>query len=126
MDNRLAQRTEFFAQTQAIYNQAQRLRADMEKNEADQLEILQDLFDRRQQTLEALAEKPAGEWSEQERSVIEDIQQTEIQLQPLMTNLHEQFSVQMNRLNQTRQASGKYAGANRQTASGGSFIDQRK
>lgn len=126
MEKKRDQLSSFLSQTQAIYTHAQSLDSDMDKNDEGQLERLQDLFDQRQETIEALADDFAGEWAGEEQAIIAEIQQTEIQLQPLMTRLHEQFSLQMNRLNQTRQASGKYAGAYRQSNAGGSFIDQRK
>ena len=123
---RIERLTEFLKQTQEIYGQATLIDSDMDKNEAGQLELLQDLFDERQGTIEALADEITGDWSRDEQAIIDDIQQIEIQLQPLLKRVHEQFSTQMARLGQTRKVSGKYAGAYRQTASGGSFIDQRK
>ena len=126
MEKRIDGLTEFLAQTQAIYEQAQLIDSDMDKNEAGQLELLQELFEERQATIETLAGEITGDWSADEQAIIANIQQTEIQLQPLMQAVHEQFSAQMARLGQTRKVSGKYAGAYRQTASGGSFIDQRK
>ncbi|MFC4711680.1 flagellar protein FliT [Planococcus dechangensis] len=118
--------TEFLSLTTAIYTQASSVDSDMEKNNVEQLETLQDLFVQRQQTIEILASQAPGEWSAEQQHVIGQIQVIEVELQPLMGKLHEQFSIQMNRISQTKQASGKYAGAYRQTASGGSFIDQRK
>lgn len=126
MEKRIDGLTEFLAQTQAIYEQAQLIDSDMDKNELAQLERLQALFDSRQETIEALAAQGTSEWSSDEQAIIAEIQQTEIQLQPLMQRVHEQFSAQMTRLGQARKVSGQYAGAYRQTASGGSFIDQRK
>lgn len=126
MKNRIDTLTEFLAQTQAIYEQAQSIDSHMDKNELTQLERIQELFDSRQETIEALADRVTDEWSTDEQAIIAKIQQTEVQLQPLMQTVHEQFSIQINRLGQARKVSGQYAGAYRQTASGGSFIDQRK
>ena len=126
MDMRIDGLTEFLKQTQAIYTQAQSIDSDMDKNEAGQLERLQDLFDSRQETIEALSAAGTDDWSDNEKAIINDIQQLEIQLQPLLKRVHEQFTVQMTRLGQARKVSGQYAGAYRQPTSGGSFIDQRK
>ena len=126
METRIDSLTEFLTQTQAIYQQAQLIDSDMDKNELAQLERLQELFDNRQETIETLAAQGTSEWSADEQAIIAEIQQTEIQLQPLMQTVHEQFAAQMTRLGQARKVSGQYAGAYRQTASGGSFIDQRK
>ena len=126
MDTRTDGLTEFLTQTQAIYAQAQAIDSDMDKNEAGQLEQLQDLFDSRQETIEALSAAGTDDWSDDEKAIIDDIQQLEIQLQPLLKRVHEQFTVQMTRLGQARKVSGQYAGAYRQPTSGGSFIDQRK
>jgi len=126
MKNRIDGLSEFLTQTQAIYQQAALIDSDMDKNEEGQLERLQDLFNERQETIEALADRATGEWSADEQAIIDKIQQTEIQMQPLLKQVHEQFSLQMARLGQARKVSGQYAGAYRQTASGGSFIDQRK
>ncbi|MEZ0480698.1 flagellar protein FliT [Planococcus sp. SSTMD024] len=126
MEKRIDGLTEFLAQTQAIYEQAQLIDSDMDKNELAALERLQELFDSRQETIETLAAQGTGEWSADERAIITEIQQTELQLQPLMQTVQKQFSAQMTRLGQTRKVSGQYAGAYRQPTSGGSFIDQRK
>ncbi|MDE4085017.1 flagellar protein FliT [Planococcus maritimus] len=126
MEKRIDGLTEFLAQTQAIYEQAQLIDSDMDKNELAPLERLQELFDSRQETIEALAAQGTSEWAVDEQAIIAKIQQTEIQLQPLMQTVHEQFAAQMARLGQARKVSGQYAGAYRQPTSGGSFIDQRK
>lgn len=126
MEKRIDGLTDFLAQTQAIYEQAQLIDSDMDKNELTQLERLQALFDSRQETIEALAAQGTGEWSTDEQAIIDEIQQTEIQLQPLMQTVQEQFAAQMTRLGQARKVSGQYASAYRQTTNGGSFIDQRK
>ncbi|WP_434401043.1 flagellar protein FliT [Planococcus sp. 11815] len=126
MEKRIDGLTEFLAQTQAIYEQAQLIDSDMDKNELAPLERLQELFDSRQETIEALAAQGTSEWSADEQAIIAKIQQTEIQLQPLMQTVHEQFAAQMARLGQARKVSVQYAGAYRQPTSGGSFIDQRK
>ena len=126
MDTRTDGLTDFLTKTQAIYAQAQSIDSDMDKNEAGQLERLQDLFDSRQETIEALSAAGTDDWSDDEKAIIDDIQQLEIQLQPLLKRVHEQFTVQMARLGQARKVSGQYAGAYRQPTSGGSFIDQRK
>ncbi len=126
MSERTELLTGFLSLTTAIHTQASAIDSDMEKNNAEQLETLQDLFDQRQQTIETLASQATGEWNAEQQQLIGQIQEIEVELQPLIGKLHKQFSVQMNRISQTKQASGKYAGAYRQTASGGSFIDQRK
>ncbi|KYG57877.1 hypothetical protein [Planococcus maritimus] len=126
MDTRTDGLTDFLTKTQDIYAQAQSIDSDMDKNEAGQLERLQDLFDSRQETIEALSAAGTDDWSDDEKAIIDDIQQLEIQLQPLLKRVHEQFTVQMARLGQARKVSGQYAGAYRQPTSGGSFIDQRK
>lgn len=120
---------EFLELTQKLNAQAKAVHSKMDDNEVEQLENVQALFERRQAVIDQLSEYTKAaefEWTAEDKRVIRQLKDHEDELQPLLNNLHQSFTVQMNRLNQTSQASKKYVGAYQTKSTGGSFIDQRK
>ena len=111
--------TELLQQTEEIHKQAQAINGKMEDNEAEQVEALQMLFDKRQHVFKELGDymKQAGfQWTEEDKQVIHQLKEHEQKLQPIMNGLHQSFLSQMNRISQTKQVSKKYIGAYQHTA----------
>lgn len=120
---------EFLDLTQKLNAQAKAVHSKMDNNEVEQLETVQALFERRQAVIEQLSEyTKAAEfrWTTEDKKVISQLKGYEDEMQPLLHKLHQSFTTQMNRLNQTSQASKKYVGAYQTKSTEGSFIDQRK
>lgn len=120
---------EFLQLTEEIYQQAKALFSDMKDNDAQQVENLQSLFDQRQQLitqLDTYVQQSDFQWTDEDKQSILQLKETEQKLQPLMKNLHKSFSLQLNRINQTKQGSQKYVNAYRNVSIEGSFIDKRK
>ncbi|MCM3611978.1 flagellar protein FliT [Planococcus sp. MERTA32b] len=120
---------EFLDLTEKLNTQAKAVHSKMDNNEVEQLEAVQALFEKRQAVIEQLSEytkNPEFTWTTDDKKVIKQLKDHEDELQPLLNKLHQSFTVQMNRLNQTSQVSKKYVGAYQTKSTGGSFIDQRK
>ncbi|WP_282020723.1 flagellar protein FliT [Planomicrobium okeanokoites] len=120
---------EFLELTEKLNAQAKAVHSKMENNEAGQLESVQALFERRQTVIDQLSEYTKAaefEWTTEDKKVISQLKGYEDEIQPLLNRLHQSFTTQMNRLNQTSQASKKYVGAYQTKSTEGSFIDQRK
>ena len=120
---------EFLDLTEKLNAQAKAVNSKMENNEAGQLESVQALFERRQTVIDQLSEYTKAaefEWTSEDKKVISQLKGYEDEMQPLLNKLHQSFTTQMNRLNQTSQASKKYVGAYQTKSTEGSFIDQRK
>jgi len=112
-----------------IFERANSIQSKMEDNEAEQLETLQMLFEKRElaiQQLDVYIKQPDFQWTEEDRVLIAQLKETDQKLQPLMNGLHQSFLTQMNKINQTKQVSKKYIGAYQNMAANGSFIDKRK
>ena len=121
--------TELLELTEEVYAQAKAIQSKMEDNDAEQLEAVQSLFEKRQNVIEQLdvyMKKTALDWTDEDHKTIAKLKNYEEKLQPLINGLHQAFLTQMNRISQTKQVSKKYIGAYQSTATGGSFIDQRK
>ncbi|RNF38772.1 flagellar protein FliT [Planococcus salinus] len=115
--------------TEAILEKAQTIGSKMEDNQVEDLVELQLYFDKRQEVidrLEASRNESAFDWSPEGQEKITQLQASEQQLIPLMTQLHQAFAGQMNRINQTKQLSKKYRGAYQSAPSDGTFFDRRK
>ena len=120
---------EFLDLTEQLNAQAKTVHSKMDNNEIEQLESVQALFEKRQAVIEQLSEYTKNaefEWTTEDKKVIRQLKGYEDELQPLLNQLHQSFTTQMNRLNQTSQASKKYVGAYQTKSTEGSFIDQRK
>jgi flagellar protein FliT len=121
--------TEFLQLSEKILHQAQAVHSKMEDNDDEQLDEIQELFNKRQQVIEQMKsyiQQTNFEWTAEDRLVIEKLKEIEQVLQPLMNSLHQSFLSQMNRITQTKQASTKYMSAYQNMATEGSFIDKRK
>ena len=121
--------TEFLELTENIYVQAKAVQSKMEDNDAEHLEAFQNLFEKRQHVigqLDAYIQNANFQWTDEDRKTIAKLKDYEQKLQPLLNGLHQSFLTQMNRISQTKQMSKKYIGAYQNTATEGSFIDQRK
>ncbi|WP_281863650.1 flagellar protein FliT [Planomicrobium okeanokoites] len=120
---------EFLELTEKLNAQAKTVHTKMDNNEAGQIESMQALFERRQAVIDQLSEYTKAaefEWTSEDKKVISQLKGYEDEMQPLLIKLHQSFTTQMNRLNQTSQASKKYVGAYQTKSTEGSFIDQRK
>lgn len=120
---------EFLELTEKLNAQAKTVHSKMDNNEAGQIESMQALFERRQAVIDQLSEYTKAvefEWTSEDKKVISQLKGYEDEMQPLLNKLHQSFTTQMNRLNQTSQASKKYVGAYQTKSTEGSFIDQRK
>lgn len=120
---------EFLELTEKLNAQAKTVHSKMDDNEVEQLETVQALFERRQAVIDQLSEYTKAaefEWTREDKIVIRQVKGYEDELQPLLNRLHQSFTTQMNRLNQTSQVSQKYVGAYQTKSTEGSFIDQRK
>ena len=120
---------EFLDLTQKLNAQAKAVHSKMDDNEVEQIEAVQALFEKRQAVIEELStytKNAEFRWTTEDRLVISQLKGYEDEMQPLLHGLHQSFTTQMNRLNQTSQASKKYVGAYQTKSTEGSFIDQRK
>lgn len=115
--------------TKELLQKAGRIDSKMENNEDGQLEQLQVLFDKRKNSIEALAvfiEPEEFRWTAEDREQIQELKILEESLQMLITDLYQTFGDQLKRINQTKQMSKKYIGAYQNMGASGSFIDKRK
>jgi len=115
--------------TKELHEKAKLIRSKMEDNEAEQLESIQLLVEKRElaiQQLDTYIQQEDFQWTEEDRVVISQLKETDQKLQPLMNGLYQSFLAQMNKINQTKQVSKKYIGAYQNMAANGSFIDKRK
>ncbi|ANU09191.1 hypothetical protein A1A1_00175 [Planococcus antarcticus DSM 14505] len=118
----------FLKQTYDIYEKAQHINSRMEDNEEGIVESLETLFASRQESirhLEIFMKQRNFQWTTEELSIIEQLQEIDQQLQPLINNLHQSFFAQIKRITQTKEISKKYSGAYQGMAAAGSFIDKR-
>lgn len=114
--------------TEEVYKKAQMIQTNMKDNEDGSLDEIPTLFLKRGQVIEQLDEfiqQKDFRWTAEEQAIIQQLQEIEEKLQPLITNLYDAFSKQMKRISQTKQASKKYIGAYQTVSTDGSFIDKR-
>lgn len=116
-------------QTKELHVKAAAIDAKMENNDDGQLEELQKLFEKRQETivqLSAFTENVGFSWTASDRVKISELKTLEESLRPMVKNLYRTFGEQLNRISQTKQMSKRYSGAYQNMGAGGSFIDKRK
>lgn len=121
--------TQLLEQTKELLERASKIDFKMEKNENDQLEAMQELFEERQVSinqLSAMINLKEFSWTLEDREKIAELKAMEQSLQPLITSLHESFGDQLKRVSESKKMSMKYAGAYQNMGTGGSFIDKRK
>jgi len=112
-----------------IHEQAKAIHSNMENNEAEQLETLQLLFEKREfviKQFDTYMQQTGFQWTQENRNVIHKLHDYEQKLQPLINSLHLSFLTQMDKISQTKQVSKKYMGAYQNSSTEGSFIDKRK
>jgi len=115
--------------TEEIHNQAKGIRLKMEENDAEQLEALQRILEKRGEAIQKLdtcMQQKKIQWTNEDKEIITQLKEYEQKLQPLMNGLHQSFLSQMNSISQKKQVSQKYIGAYQNTTTEGSFIDKRK
>lgn len=120
---------DFLELTRALHQNASAIDTKMENNKEGQLEQLEELFEKRKNSIEALSNFIGAEkfnWTDEDKHMIYEIKKLEESLQILVKELYEAFGNQMKRISQTKQLSKKYIGAYQNMGTGGSFIDQRK
>lgn len=116
-------------QTKELHGKASAIDVKMENNEDGQLEELQEMFEKRQETIARLSAFTGSDgfnWTASDREKISELKELEETLQPMVKGLYRAFGEQLNRINQTKQMSKKYIGAYQNMGAGGSFIDKRK
>lgn len=121
--------TKLLEVTEEVYRLAKTIDTKMEHNDEGQLETLELLFGKRQKVIHQLAgfiEQQDFKWTEEDKKTISKLKNYETLLQPLVSGLYRSFTMQMNRISQTKQVSQKYIGAYQNMATEGSFIDKRK
>lgn len=115
--------------TRALHQNASVVDSKMENNEEGQLEQLQELFEKRKDSIDALSGfigTNGFRWTSDDMHLIRELKEMEEPLQILIKELYQAFGDQLKRINQTKQMSKKYIGAYQNMGTGGSFIDQRK
>ncbi len=121
--------TELLQLSENVLGQANAVSVDMKENEAGQLETLLSLYEQRQLVITELnsyIQETEFRWTDEDREVIRQLKTYEDMLQPLMNGLYQSFLTQINRVNQTKQASKKFGNTYQQPLTDGSFFDQRK
>lgn len=121
--------TDLLQQTKELHGKASAIDVKMENNEDGQLEELQEMFEKRQETIACLSAFTGSDgfnWTASDREKISELKELEETLQPMVKGLYRAFGEQLNRINQTKQMSKKYIGAYQNMGAGGSFIDKRK
>lgn len=121
--------TQLLDQTKELLERASKIDFKMENNENGQLEAVQELFEKRQASIDQLAAMiniKEFSWTLKEREKIAELKLIEQALQPLITSLYESFGDQLKRVSQSKKMSIKYIGAYQNMGAGGSFIDKRK
>ena len=113
--------------TNQIAKSLEELNPSMDDNELNQLEGINHMINRREETIKLLdlAMKNEGDqWSEDEKHLLEQLSSLEETIQPKLSELYAAFSDQMRRFQQSKSATSKYKGG--QAYSDGAFFDQRK
>lgn len=116
--------------TENLIEQAKEIQTNIKDNETQQLENVQILVDKREQSIQQLdaymKQQQDFQWTQEEQQTIRELKTLEHSLQPLMNNLYDSFLKQMDRIHQTKQVSKKYFAAYQTISTDGSFIDKRK
>ncbi|TLS36616.1 hypothetical protein [Pseudalkalibacillus caeni] len=105
------------------------IKTSMDQNEPEQLESFDELVLQREVIISKLDEEIQGKetnWSEEEKKLIQELQQMEAVIEPRLRELYNSFSNQLTKVQLGKAASKKYQPAYANTYSDGSFIDQRR
>lgn|SRR5690606_32736304 len=117
----------FYEETKAIEARLGEIKGDMEKNDPAVVEDLQKQVEKRADTLARLlrlTEGRKGDWSQEEKRLLGELERLEERLKEEMEKLYRSFGRQMTRLKQGREASIKY-GQGPFAYSEGAFFDKR-
>ncbi|WP_404330230.1 flagellar protein FliT [Mesobacillus maritimus] len=120
---------ELLLRTEEIMEQASTIQLNMKENEPEYLENIQSLFRKREaviQSLAAILSVQNARWTKEDQEIIRNLKTVEQPLQQRMNLLHQSFSKQMDRIQQTKNVSYKYLAVSQQTATDGAFFDKRK
>ncbi|WP_347548341.1 hypothetical protein ABFG93_12390 [Pseudalkalibacillus hwajinpoensis] len=104
------------------------LKPSMDDNEPERLEGINHMINRREETIKLLDHALSSEsnnWTEDEQSLLEQLNILEEMIQPKLSELYSAFSDQMRRLQQGKTAANKYK-SSAQMYTDGAFFDQRK
>ncbi|TKD70529.1 hypothetical protein [Pseudalkalibacillus hwajinpoensis] len=112
--------------TNQIAKSLEALKPSMDDNEQSDLDGINNIINRREETIKLLDEALKAEgndWSTDERHLLEQLSGLEETIQPKLSELYAAFSDQMRRLQQGKSVAGKYKA---QSYTDGAFFDQRK
>ena len=113
--------------TNQIAKSLESLKPSMDDNEPNQLEGINHMISRREETIKLLdqAMKDEGDhWSADEKHLLQQLSGLEETIQPKLSELYAAFSDQMRRFQQGKSATSKYKSG--QMYTDGAFFDQRK
>ncbi len=102
------------------------LKPSMDDNEQSDLDGINHIISRREETIKLLDEalkEEGNDWSTDEQHLLEQLSGLEEKIQPKLSELYAAFSDQMRRLQQGKSAAGKYKA---HSYTDGAFFDQRK
>ncbi|MDP4551449.1 hypothetical protein Q9251_11205 [Alkalihalobacillus macyae] len=126
----MMKRIDALHQMHVITNQIARslevLKPSMDDNEQSDLDGINHIISRREETIKLLDEalkEEGNDWSPDEQHLLEQLSGLEETIQPKLSELYAAFSDQMRRLQQGKSAAGKYKA---HSYTDGAFFDQRK
>lgn len=128
MSEKQIQLTAILEITQEIYAKANAVQEKMEDNEPEQIEALQQLAEKREKVIKQLDDvmkEPGFQWSIDDKVIIQELKELNSKLEPLMNRLYQSFQKQIQRMNQSKHISSKYA-VNPVGIMDGAYIDKRK
>ncbi len=125
-------RSEALNQMHVVTNQIAKslegINLSMDLSEAENLEGINNMINRREETIALLdraIQTEGNEWTENERYLLQQLEALEETIQPRLSELYQAFSEQMKRFQQGKSTAKKY----KQQApyyADGTFFDQRK
>lgn len=113
--------------TNQIVKSLNELKPSMDDNEPEDLEGINHMISRREETISLLDEAMKLEgtsWTKEEQVMLQHLNTLEESLQPRLSDLYAAFSEQMRRLQQGKTAATKYSTG--QAYADGAFFDKRK
>lgn len=120
---------ELYQQTESMVHLIEQIDDNMEQNEPEQLEKLELSISQRGLIIESmvkLSKNKATNWSPAQQEQIGQIQEWEMNMKPKLTQVHQSFARQINKLQQGKQATQHYSESYAVMNTDGSYIDKRK
>lgn len=120
---------ELYQQTESMVHLIEQIDDNMEQNEPEQLEKLELFISQRGLIIESmvkLSKNKATNWSPAQQEQIGQIQEWEMNMKPKLTQVHQSFARQINKLQQGKQATQHYSESYAVMNTDGSYIDKRK